>query len=291
VVAVALSAGHLVQTLAARDTAPTPVAAARKPVEVVQLAGSAGPLAEPVPAPAPPLPQAALSVLPARPVPPVTAADPCPVTLDVMADPGAMLGVTLIAPCRPTERVVLRHAGLAVTAMTTATGALFASLPGLQSDAVVEVKFADGSAVEAGLALPELVALRRFGVQWQGDDAFQVYGLEDGTAMSAERPGFAPIGLATVTGGFLTRLGDPTAPNPLFAEIYTYPADGAADLLIEAAVTPVTCGREILGETLASVAGEVTITDLTLAMPACDAAGDFLVLNNLGLEPTLTAEN
>jgi len=78
---------------------------------------------------------------------------------------------------------------------------------------------------------------------------------------------------------------------PLLAEVYTYPAMGSADVVIEAAVTAQTCGRELLGETLLSEAGRVTVTDLTLAMPDCDAVGDFLVLNNLVPDLTLVAAN
>lgn len=302
VVAVALAAGHLVQTIAARKgVTPAPAAAlsdAAKPVEVVQLAATNDPVPDPTP-PQPVLPPIAMGVLPAPVLVPEPAplpmekveADPCAVTFDLMVDAGAMLGLTLLAPCHPAERVVLRHAGLAVTAMTTANGALFLTLPALESAARVQVNFADGIKAEAALAVPELVALRRFGVQWQGEDAFQLFSYEGGTTVSASNAGMAPIGSAEVAGGFLTVLGDVAAPNPLLAQIYTFPALGSADVVVEAAVTPATCGREILGETLASVAGSVTVTELTLAMPECDAAGGFLVLKNLVPDLTLAAAN
>ena len=53
-------------------------------------------------------------------------------------------------------------------------------------------------------------------------------------------------------------------------------------LTIEAEVTPATCGHDMLGETLEAHAGTpVKIVALTLAMPGCDAAGDYVILNNL----------
>ena len=298
IVAVALAAGHLVQTMAARK-APAQTAEPRdlpRPVQVVQLAATNDPVVE-LPAPKAPLPAAALIVPP--PLPPVlpqrsaipapVAVDPCPVTLDLMADPGAMIGLTLVAPCHPGERVVLRHAGLAVTEQTTATGSLFLSLPALAMTGDVEVRFADGSEVSGAVSVPDLASTRRFGVQWQGDDAFQVYGYEAEGTISADNPGIAPVIDLPLSGGFLTRLGDASVTSPLLAEIYTYPGLESAEVVVEAAVTPVTCGREILGETLASAAGSVEVTDLSLAMPECDAVGDFLVLKNLAPDQTVAA--
>jgi hypothetical protein len=307
VVAVALATGHLVQTMAARKMQPPPQTAqpgnTAKPKAVVQLAATNDAAALP-PAMKTPLYAAtsslpvALSVGPAFPVAvsptpkaPTVVADPCPVTLDLMADPGAMIGMMLLAPCHPGERVVVRHAGLAVTMMTTATGLVFLALPALETNANVQVRFTDGSDVSGTVTVSDLATVRRFGVQWQGDDAFQVYGIEPANTISATDPGVAPVVDLPLSGGFLTRLGDASAVTPLLAEIYTYPDASRAEVVVEAAVTPGTCGREILGETLVSVAGSVTVTDLSLVMPECDAIGDFLVLNNLASDLTLAAAN
>ena len=86
-------------------------------------------------------------------------------------------------------------------------------------------------------------------------------------------------------------LGDPAASLPMMAEVYTWPAGVAVVPVIEAEVTEATCGRELMGETLMSDRGAVTATDLTLAMPGCEAVGDILVLNNLVPETTLAAVN
>lgn len=314
VIAVALAAGHLVQSMGNKRPpqqakVETPearpiVTLAGEPNQIVTLAAGPQEVAVATLAPVPPLPDAAMVPLtaaaPAAPELPladpapskalveaVPAADPCPVTLELTAEPGAMIGILLLSPCHPSERVVLRHAGLAVTGQTTATGSLFTALPALEVAASVEVMFPTGEKVAAGISVPDLARLRRFGVQWQADDAFQINAFEGGARygepghVSAAKPNATPIGMDPGTGGFLSLLGDPTTELPLLAEIYTFPVTDSADVVIEVAVTPATCGRELLGETLASVAGRVEVTDLTLAMPECDAIGDFLVLNNL----------
>jgi hypothetical protein len=222
----------------------------------------------------------------------------CDTTLDLMAEANAMIGITLLAPCHPNQRVVLRHAGLAVTAQTTSTGALFTAIPALEADATVELSFADGTDASGTIAMPDVATLRRFGVQWQADDAFQVHAFENGAAYGA--PGHVsaadphrPAAGMQATGGFLSLLGDAATDNPLLAEVYTFPADLTAkpEVVVEAAVTDKTCARELLAETLSSSGGSVFVTDLTLAMPECDAVGDYLVLKNLFLDLNMASLN
>lgn len=316
ILAVALAAGHLVQTMAAnkaaaRDTA----AAAPQPTQIVQLAAGAEATAKTATQQevvAPKIDLAALPPLPAHlpePVVPVATAEPeplpapavadaCATTLDLLVEPPALIGLTLLAPCHVNERVVLRHAGLAVTARTTATGALFSTLPALDKSGEIEVLFADGKSVSAAIEVPELAALRRFAVQWQDKDAFQIHAFEDGATYGqpghifADTPHQSAAGVPA-KGGFLTLLGDPATDSPLLAQVFTFADDPATKtkLTIEAAVTDATCDRELLGETLNSVGGRAEITDLTLAMPACDAVGDYLVLNNLTLDMNIAAAN
>lgn len=333
VAAIALGAGHLVQNLSAGKTpAARPSAQLQEKPKAVQTVAAGPEVTAPAPAPAPdpalatvtpsapaplpaPAPAPLLTEAPAAEAPPTpalpgapalaeapvaapVAVPDCSVTLDLVPETHAMIGVTLLAACHENERVILQHAGLAVTAMTTASGALFTGLPGLESDATVTAIFVDGTRVEAQVALPELAALRRFGVQWQGDDAFQLHAFEAGAAygqpgdLSAANPRTPSDGLKPGQ-GFITLLGDPAAPAPLMAEIYTFPADPAAkaDVVVEAGVNKATCGREILGETLASLGGKATVTELTVAMPECDAVGDYLVLKNLAPQMNIAAAN
>lgn len=234
----------------------------------------------------PPVEPAAVPELPQ----PLVAED-CPVTLDLAAAPGAVVKITLMAPCAPNARVVLMHEGLAITGMTTATGALFAALPALAPTVTVEAGFGDGSAAMASLYLPEAAKFRRFGVQWQGDDAFQLQAFANGAGVGgAGHVNATRAGMASDAGGFLQVLGDPSAPMPLLAEIYTYPTGAdPVEVQLESLVTFKTCARELLAETLMAQRGVVSVTDLSLAMPDCSATGDILVLNNLALDMTLAS--
>ncbi len=208
--------------------------------------------------------------------------DPCAISLEVFAEDAAMIGVTLLAPCRTGQRVVLHHGGLAVSMLTLATGSLFATLPAMDATGGVEARFDDGETVRAAAAVPELAGLRRFAVQWQDADRFALNGFEGGAD-------YGDRGHRTALNGGVFALGDPEAKPALLAEVYTFPDPEAAHVSVEAEVVAATCGRELLGETLYSAGGAVRAADLTLAMPDCDATGGFVVLNNPLPDMTLAA--
>lgn len=223
--------------------------------------------------------------------PVIEQADACNTQLDLIAQPGAMIGLTLLSPCHPDQRVVLRHAGLAVTGKTSASGTLFATLPALTAVSVVEVLFPSGEVTTAQIGMPELTQTQRFVVQWQDADSFQLHGFENGAGY--DQPGHISAAFPGKPGegAFITLLGDSTTDLPLLAEAYTFGPDANAQIVLEAAVTESTCGREILGETIMASQGSVEITDLSLAMPDCSAIGDILVLKNLVQDMKLAAVN
>ncbi len=290
------------------------VAPASKPKGIERV--SAGPQAvavvpetAPAPAPAadgpilaalpelPPLkPEPILPAAPARdaaPEPmaePVAAADICTPAMTLIARPQAMISISIAAPCRAGERVVLRHAGLALAEELAADGSLHLDLPALQQDGAVSVLFADAGVLRDAVAVPDAAAVHRFAVQWMAEDTFQLHAFEKGAAYG--QPGDVWSGApVSPDGGYLVSLGNPGLDLPMLAEVYTFPADTPANLSIEATVTEATCGRELLGEVLEAKAGKVTVNELTLAMPDCDALGDILVLNNPGRDTTLATAN
>lgn len=210
----------------------------------------------------------------------------CTVDMAVIAQPGAVVDLGLLAPCHIAERVLIRHGGLVVTGVTSAAGTLIASIPALQSPAEITLTFPDGEIASASVAVEDIGRFDRFAVQWMESDAFQLHAYErgatdgDGGHISSANPR-----KASATGAFLSLIGDSQAPRPLLAEVFTWPADTAAlsgevALTIEAAVTPETCNREILGETLQLTAGRLVVRDLTMSMPGCDAIGEFVSLQN-----------
>lgn len=306
VIAVALGAGHVAQSGSgpggiyvasfvpqARAPKAAPVSVSLEP----QMPGLTG-----LDAAMPSLPKAAprpvIAAVPALSTPDMAEAPTdCTPLLALSARPGAVVDLLLSAPCRPDERVVLRHAGLAVTYQTNAAGALFASVPALNPQVEVSILFAGGETVAAQLAVPEAGEHRRFGVQWMGPQTFEVNAFENGAEyggaghVSSANPHKAGDRLLPQK-GFLTSLGDASVDTPMLAQIYTYPA-GATDtpVLIEAAVTEATCAREMLGEVLTADRGVVRRSDLAITMPGCDAVGDYLVLKNLVPDLKLAAAN
>ena len=312
--AIALGAGHLVQSgkvggtatqvADAAEAAPTgitPLAASAQPDDAAPPAPvaaafipleTAAPSASP--ATAPPAPVLA-SVTPentppaaARPAP--AQADACRATLDVVPGANGMLDLTLLSPCKPSTRVVLRHGGLAVTGRTSTGGALFTALPAMEASGEVSAMFPDGT-IAHGAAPVNLSGLHRFAVQWMADDQFGLNAYQGGAAWGT--PGHVHAGargLPEAATGWLMPLGDASVDLPMLAQVYTWPAKpGDVAIDIEAPVTEATCERELLGETLESQAGVVVRSDITLAMPDCTAVGDFLVLNNLSVGMTTAA--
>ncbi|QYK41770.1 MAG: hypothetical protein KF887_01090 [Paracoccaceae bacterium] len=297
---IALTAGQFVQsddgrTLRDDRTAALPEA---KPRAIQPLAATAEilpsaprpALAQPVAtAPVEPAPVEIAEAAPADdlPVPhpapqDVTVSAPvCDTSLVGIPGPGATIDIVLLAPCAPDAAVVLRHAGLAISARTSASGSLFVAVPALEPEGRVTLRLPDGA--ELSTAVPtDLAGLRRIALQWQAPDRFQLHALE-GTADYGEA-GHVWAGSptpGTPEGGWLVQLGDATVAQPLLAEVYTFPAEVSrpARVTVEGEVTAETCARDMLAETLAVGPLGVNAAEVTLAMPACDALGDFLVLN------------
>lgn len=266
--AFALGAGHVVQSRAeqgvnrANDAAALPVSAVT-PVAATDL--------------------------PVTPLPAPMLKEDCPLMAQAIVQPAALLSVTLEAPCHAGERVVLRHSGLAVTAQISAKGFAQVTLPALTVNAEVEALLATGARLRAQAMVPEVANLRRFAVQWQASDAFQLHAFAPGagygdpghySAAFTGRPGQGPSVLL---------LGDSTTALPLLAEVFTFDREESAEIVLESAVTEATCGRDLLAETILAEQGQVTVAELTLAMPECDALGDIVVLRNLAPEMTVAA--
>jgi hypothetical protein len=290
VLAIALAAGHLVQTLAARKAALEPAQSSltapanlKSPVNIVQLSSTpneAGLTA----------PLLAAPVLPAAPLAASPQSVDCTPRMQLKAAPGAMVDMTVSAPCDASAPVVLKHAGLVVSERIGALGHLVLRLPALDSAGRFALRLPDGREATAALPVPELAGMKRFAIQWAGKSGFILHGMTNG----AEFGGAGDISPASVsnatTGGAISLLGDASVETPLLAQIYTYPTDATlADVVVEAPVSLASCGKLMQGQTILSTEGAAQVTELTLAMPDCSAVGDFLVLKNLDQTMTLAA--
>jgi hypothetical protein len=216
----------------------------------------------------------------------------CAEILSAAARPAAMVKLTVTAPCRGNQSLTVTHGELRFDDRIDALGIYTVLLPALEDEAVYQVTFADGTVAETVVDVPQATRTERVVLQYAGPTGLQIHALEFGADYEGDghvwsgNPRDADIALKT-GGGFLTTLGDPARPEARYAEVYTLPADtrgrdGVVRLNVEAEVAETNCGRDIAGQTLQKQAdGTVTPVAVTLAMPECDAVGEFLVLKNL----------
>ncbi len=219
-----------------------------------------------------------------------TLADPqagrCALSLVLSAAPSAMIDLALTAPCNRGERVVIRHAGLSFTTVTSPDGSLLLQLPALEPEALVAAYF-DGSQIAlAKVAVPDATDHIRFVVQASHPVQFDLRA-EDGDQV---RVGSHNRN-ATILPRRILPLGVGTVAQPLLAQVYSFPADDilSANLTVELKITADSCSRTLPVETLLARGGKVTPTKLLVTMPLCGTAGDILVLKNLLRDLTLAA--
>ena len=221
----------------------------------------------------------------------VEAEPACHVTAAARPIAAAMVNLTLEASCLPNEPVTVHHNGLLFNQTTDVNGAFDIAIPAMAHDAVFIVAFTDGEGAIAQTRVVDLSEFDRIALQWKGDTGFHLHAREFGADYGSE--GHVWSGAArdmsyavTGEGGYISLLGDTSVPDGLLAEVYTFPTDiaqnaGKIELSVETKVASNNCGLEIEAQTLQTRSGfEITSRDLTLSVPDCEAAGNFLVLNN-----------
>ena len=216
----------------------------------------------------------------------------CDVTLSASKAAGAMAMLDLKAPCHADESVTVYHEGLEFTVVTSGVGQFSVSVPALTENAIFEVELLDGKTVTAEVDVPEMARYDRVAVQWVGESGLKIHALELGAEYGSSGHVWAdaPQSVAQALqarGGYITKLGDANTPDANHAEVYSFPTgqinrNGVVRLSVEAEVTAYSCGKEVKAQALQNgFDGTVSVVDLTLSMPGCDAIGDFLVLKNL----------
>ncbi|MEB8388892.1 hypothetical protein OO012_16820 [Rhodobacteraceae bacterium KMM 6894] len=216
----------------------------------------------------------------------------CDYTLTADPAPGAMALLSLDVPCMPGERFTLHHNGLMFTEMTDEGGHASMLVPAMATQAVFIVSFPNGEGAVANTTVDSMEFYDRVAVQWQGDAGVHLHALEFGAEFGSDGHVWsgAPRDVSDAADGdrgFMTRLGNPALPEALVAEVYTFPSQmigpaGTVSLSVEAEVTAANCARDIDAQSLqVRTGGGLKVQDVLLAMPDCDASGDFLVLKNL----------
>lgn len=216
----------------------------------------------------------------------------CDITANARPVAAAMVNLTLNAQCLPNERVTVHHSGLLFNETTDENGALDVMVPAMAQNATFVVAFTNGEGAVAQATVEELIDFDRVALQWKGDTGFELHAREFGADYGSEghvwSGALRDLSFAvTGKGGYISQLGDPDVPDGLLAEVYTFPTNatqnsGDVDLSVETEVANNNCGLEIEAQALQTKSGnDITSRDLTLSVPDCDAAGSFLVLNNL----------
>jgi hypothetical protein len=205
---------------------------------------------------------------------------------------GAMVDLTLSAPCNASERVTIHHQGLMFTEVVQPDGTLKLTVPALNERAMFIASFASGAGTTASTEVGALPFYDRVVLQWKGKAGLQLHAREfDADYFTEGHIWAAAAGdlgrAARGEGGFMTRLGQENTPEALVAEIYSFPTgtakqSGAVKLTVEAEVTAMNCADTVAAQTLELPAdGQLRVRDLALEIPGCDSTGDFLVLKNL----------
>lgn len=192
----------------------------------------------------------------------------CTPALRLVPRDGAVLSVTLDAPCAAETRVQISHGGMSFAARIPTGRPLHVLIPALEASGRVSVALPDGTALTAVAPVDGLQDLRRFAVTWQGGARVRLQPGETGATAQ----------------GWIAELGDATLDSPALAAVFTYPAAGKAEPMLDVAATPQSCGQRVLGQTITSRMGRAEATALSVDLPECAAGDAVMHLKNLDQE-------
>ena len=216
----------------------------------------------------------------------------CEMEMTALSDPAAVVTLDLDAPCMANERFTLHHNGMMITGVTDEAGTWQADIPALSEQALFIVAFANGEGTIANADVAALSQYDRYVVQWKGYSGMQIHALEYGADYGQAGHVWHDTSRGSDValrgeGGFLMRLGETGMDDALRAEVYSFPSgnaqrDGDVKISLETEITQANCGRDVEAQALIKTAdGMIGARDLNLAVPDCNAVGDFLVLKNL----------
>ena len=216
----------------------------------------------------------------------------CDVSMTATPLPAALVSLQLTAPCLTGERVVIHHGDLKFADSIGPDGILTVDVPALAENATFVAVLTNGDGAMVQTEVPSLQFYDRVAIQWHGATGLGLHAREYGADYNSSghvwREARRDV-TAIVEGnkGFLIRVGNPDLPEPLLAEVYTFPTgsakmSGEVSLSIEAEVNGLNCGRRISAGTIEIRGASPAVThSLNVDMPECDATGELLVLKNL----------
>ncbi|KIC40418.1 hypothetical protein RA27_14080 [Ruegeria sp. ANG-R] len=217
----------------------------------------------------------------------------CDLSARALAVPGANVRLRVKAPCHANETIEVHHNGLVFSTETDSLGGLNLTVPALSEYAIYLISFPDEKGTVATIHVPEINSFNRIALQWQGETGLQLHALEFGAGYGEE--GHVWSGSEAGGTGSVIHLGQGGSDTARNIEVYSFPVQsttetGTITLSVETEVTEANCGKALNVQSLEWRTDQrLRSRDLTLDMPDCDAAGDFLVLNNLFSDLTIAA--
>lgn len=225
----------------------------------------------------------------------------CAPVMTSTATAGALVEISLSAPCYVNAAFTMHHHGMMFTAQTDQKGAASLVVPALAEVAVFIAAFDNGEGAVSTSSIPDFADFDRAVLQWENEAAFMLSAYEDGAIygesghITAANPGNRER-LISAEGGFLLRLGDPVADKTMMAEVYSFPSamlSGPTDVMLvaEVGITEENCGKDLNAQSVqVAPTGATKAVDLMITMPDCDAAGDFLILQKMFEDLTIASK-
>lgn len=289
-VAVAFAAAHTAETQKGHSAPPSLVVAATERADagastVVVAGAEAVPRSASLTGPSASRLGELVSITPVAGTTAASGADHCRPQMDLSAASGAMILLSMSAPCNRNERIIIRHSGLSFTARTEPNGSVRVLLPALKPEAMVAVYLADAHLVLGKVEVPEAASYARYAVSWEWPAELELRA-SDGDRLLVGTP--ASLGAQAQR---IISLGTKDVQAPVMAHVYSVPGSdlGSADLTGELRITPASCGRTLRLDTVYAAGGEVSMQEQEVAVPLCGTAGDILLLKNLGADLKLSA--
>lgn len=223
--------------------------------------------------------------------PEYTVRSACPVSATATLVKAAFVNLNVSADCYANEKVIISHEGMQFDSIVSDQGALSVAIPALNQHAEFTVRFQNGKTAWAEVTVFGMSKYNRVAVQSENGSGVQIHAREMGSDYG--QVGHVWHGAArdistflAGKGGVLTLLGNSGEPDQTTAQVYTFPMAQNGDLSdvalsIETEVLATNCGRDVTARTVRVLGGMTAKTQtLRMSVPACDAVGDYLVLNN-----------
>ena len=224
----------------------------------------------------------------------------CDISLRAEVQPQAMVALTLTGGCLPHEKILLRHSGLMFSLKTDANGITKIIVPALAEKAIFIVTYDNGDGALTMVDVPDMARYQRVVLQWQGAKGLQLHAYQDGAKYGGqghiwfENSAFdannSDAGIE-----FFILLGDAELQDGFHAEVASFLVQKAGDasavsLNIAAEITTDNCGRNVAVEIFlrnrdtgsdSKLGGGLDNRGLTLFVPECHMAGNFIVMKNV----------